>query len=709
MIGPAAGVLLAETRRRPGRLLLTGVAILVATVFAAGTLLLGETLRLYVASSAQETPSGAAVVIRPAPSDPLPAVDGVAATVGFADTTLPVGGAGATSGWEIASDPMGGPLTRLIEPPVAGRLAAAANEVVVGRATAERTGLAPGATLTIAPSTVVTVVGVVDVPLDGVNTLLAFPDVVQGLGAPVDQIDVAATPGTDPAVLAERVAAVVDDPGRVRTGAEQRVIEAESASASVAAVLVGVGVFAGLAMVAAAVVVASTFRIVLTQRRTQLALLRCVGARRGQVIGAVLAEAVVSGLVAGLLGVVVAVGGGFGVLGALAAFGVPDAPVLGVPWPALAGCVVVAVVATVLAALAPALAAARTPPVAALGAAGAGEAGSPRPGRRLALAGVLASAAAGMATLGAAIADEPGLIVVAASGMVTFAAIVAAGPVLVRALAATVGRLIAIVGGAPGRLATANATQVPRRTAATISVLALGVGLTSALLVALASTEADAQASIDRLFPTDIALSSPDPRTLAGRLATEPTVVVVSTDATAVYVDPAPGVDAAAARAAVDAAVTGQPDVTVQYAADARADVESVVVILRLIGLGLVGMTMLVAVVGVAVTLLLSVTERTRETGLLRAVGLSRSGVRAMVAWEAALSGVGAAVLGAVVGAVYGVLGSHVLGVGVGFTVGSVPTLAVLVVGVVAVAVLAAVAPAVRAGRVTPIRAMQDA
>jgi putative ABC transport system permease protein len=49
-------------------------------------------------------------------------------------------------------------------------------------------------------------------------------------------------------------------------------------------------------------------------------------------------------------------------------------------------------------------------------------------------------------------------------------------------------------------------------------------------------------------------------------------------------------------------------------------------------------MTALVAVVGVGVTLMLSVTERTRETGLLRAVGLSRTGVRAMVAWEAALS-----------------------------------------------------------------------
>jgi putative ABC transport system permease protein len=111
----------------------------------------------------------------------------------------------------------------------------------------------------------------------------------------------------------------------------------------------------------------------------------------------------------------------------------------------------------------------------------------------------------------------------------------------------------------------------------------------------------------------------------------------------------------------------------------------------------------------VAVTLMLSVTERTRETGLLRAVGLSRRGVRAVVAWEAALTGNGAALLGAVIGAAYGVLGVRVLGIGDGFAPAALPQLAGLVVGVVALAVLAAALPAARAGRVPPIRALQDA
>jgi putative ABC transport system permease protein len=128
-----------------------------------------------------------------------------------------------------------------------------------------------------------------------------------------------------------------------------------------------------------------------------------------------------------------------------------------------------------------------------------------------------------------------------------------------------------------------------------------------------------------------------------------------------------------------------------------------------MIGLGLVGMTRLVAVVGVGVTLMLSVTERIRETGLLRAVGLTRPGVRTMVALEAGLSGSGAAVLGVVIGAVYGELAVTALELDSGSAPVPVLQLVGLVVAVVVVAMLAAVVPAIRAGRVSPIRALQEA
>ena len=56
--------------------------------------------------------------------------------------------------------------------------------------------------------------------------------------------------------------------------------------------------------------------------------------------------------------------------------------------------------------------------------------------------------------------------------------------------------------------------------------------------------------------------------------------------------------------------------------------------------LGLVGLTVLIAVVGVGTTTALSVVERVRESGLLRAIGLSRTGLRTMLTVESGLYGV---------------------------------------------------------------------
>jgi putative ABC transport system permease protein len=732
VVASASAVLLAETRRKPGRVLLTGLAIIVATVFAAGTMLFSETLRDYLTEGDVVTPAGAAAVVHTAELDELygveaadelveqlTALDGVADAVGVWDASVSVDANGASTEWSVISDPMSGPLSRL-EVPVQGSLPAGPGEVAISEQTAERTGLAPGGTITIPDDyeeseRTFAVTGVVDVPADseGRNQMFTMPDDVASLGGWLGQIDVAAASGTDDAELVQRVGDVVGNPAAIVSGEEQRTLEGESAAESVTAVLVGVGVFAGLAVVAAVVVVASTFRIVLTQRRTQLALLRCVGARRGQLIRAVLAEAVVTGLVAGLVGVGVAMLAGYGLLAVMQWSGMTDVPDLVVSWPMLAGVLLVAVLATVVAALAPALAAARIPPVAALGTAASGEVGTPRTGGRLAFAGLLVAAAAGLAVLGTS-GGSPfvAMITIAVSGMSAFAAVIAAGPVLVRAIGASIGRLVEAVGRGPGRLARANAAQVPRRTAATISVLALGVGLTSALLVALATVQSGAEQQIAEQFPSEIVVSALEASTaeaFADQLSGDPQLVVRA-DGDAVLVDPAPGADVAAVRATVEEAAGASTDsLTVEFAGDARAELENQLAIASMIGLGLVGMTLLVAVVGVGVTLMLSVTERVQETGLLRAVGLSRPGVRAMVALEAGLSGTGAAVLGVVIGAVYGVLAVQALGLASGSVPLPVLQLVELVVAVVAVAMLAATVPAMRAGRVPPIRALRAA
>ena len=67
------------------------------------------------------------------------------------------------------------------------------------------------------------------------------------------------------------------------------------------------------------------------------------------------------------------------------------------------------------------------------------------------------------------------------------------------------------------------------------------------------------------------------------------------------------------------------------------------------------GLALMIALVGIANTLALSVFERTREIGLLRAVGMTRPQLRKSIRWEAAIVAVFGALLGVTVGTVLGV------------------------------------------------------
>ena len=132
----------------------------------------------------------------------------------------------------------------------------------------------------------------------------------------------------------------------------------------------------------------------------------------------------------------------------------------------------------------------------------------------------------------------------------------------------------------------------------------------------------------------------------------------------------------------------------------------------QLLGLiyGLLFLSVIIAVVGIIITLLLSVFERQREIGLLRAVGMTKSQVRTTVRWESVIT----SLIGAVVGIV--------LGVGLGWVIVyalrdqglssfSVPvgsTVSILIMSFV-IGVLAAVYPAWRATRVNLLAAITTA
>jgi putative ABC transport system permease protein len=157
-----------------------------------------------------------------------------------------------------------------------------------------------------------------------------------------------------------------------------------------------------------------------------------------------------------------------------------------------------------------------------------------------------------------------------------------------------------------------------------------------------------------------------------------------------------------------DLAGSAVPTAVVTGLASERAAIDSVLDVLLLIVTGLLGVAVVIALIGVGNTLALSVVERRQESGLLRALGLTRGQLRGLLAWEAVLVAGVAALLGVLLGGAYGLVGAaSVLG-DLGAIVLSVPWLQVgAIVGVATVAgLLASVLPARRAARTPPVAAI---
>ncbi|MBJ2121722.1 ABC transporter permease [Arthrobacter sp. MSA 4-2] len=153
------------------------------------------------------------------------------------------------------------------------------------------------------------------------------------------------------------------------------------------------------------------------------------------------------------------------------------------------------------------------------------------------------------------------------------------------------------------------------------------------------------------------------------------------------------------------AAVTGVPEYQVSGSAIERVAYNEIIDLLLLIVTALLAVAVLIALIGVANTLSLSVLERRRENSLLRALGLTKAQLRGMLAVEAVLIAGVAALLGTVLGIGYGVLGAQsalreLATVQLSLPVGQIA--AVLAVAVAA-GLLASVLPARRAARLSPV------
>lgn len=174
-----------------------------------------------------------------------------------------------------------------------------------------------------------------------------------------------------------------------------------------------------------------------------------------------------------------------------------------------------------------------------------------------------------------------------------------------------------------------------------------------------------------------------------------------------VYVKLADGVSIAEARPAIAAVTSQYPTADVldeqEYIADQSGQIDQ---LLNLIYV-LLALAVLIALMGIANTLALSIFERTRELGLLRAVGMTRRQLRATVRWESVIIALLGTVLGLAIGLFFGWAMVQALA-DEGFTAFVVPVGQLAVIAVIAAlaGVAAAILPARRAARMDVLGAI---
>ena len=828
------------------RLIGTALAVILGIGFLATTLVIGDTMRSGFDALFVQANAGTDLVVRNATTmgsdesavrgdtpadlvDDLTAVPGVAAAVAErigqvqieGSDGRPLGGGGPpimATNW-IADDVIN-PMA-LAE----GRTPQEPGEVVIDRASAEAGNLAVGDTTNVrAPDPLpVEIVGVAtfgDHDSMSATTYVAFSDqqAAELLTRPgqVSAILVRADQHADVAALKGTVVSALPDGLEVLTGeeltAEQRADLDRDFLGFVTTILV---VFAGIALVVASFSIHNTFSILVAQRARESALLRALGATRGQILGSVALQAVVIGAVASALGLGLGVvlAGGLKALLASAGFELMVSGVV-VTGGAVAVSLGVGTVVTVVASLGPAVKASRVAPLEALRSVAVDD--TARSKVRAGLGVALTGTGVALVMWGSQL-DSSTMSVTGLGAVATLVGAVVLGPVVARPAAAALGAPMAAVRGTSGSIARRNAMRNPKRTSSSAMALLVGVTVVTLFATLGASIKTSLGEIVDRSFGGDLVISgefgssglSPDvtagvaaldevdrtvaltdlsvlvsgdeERVLVADLAAlEPlvdlgvtegslrdmatgglalsdeaardagltvgeSVPVTYLDGTtapvtvgAVYTETdllgsmilsrsdweshapvrpvdwvvliglADGVSLEAGQAAVTAVTDahGAPEVQTrdQYLDTIASQIDQALVIVY----GLLGLAVLIALMGIANTLGLAVHERTRELGLLRAIGQDRRQTGATVRWESVIVAVLGAVGGLVLGTFLGWGLVRALHTTEGFGTFTVPvTQMVWIVALAAGAgVLAAVLPARRAARTDVLTAL---
>jgi len=573
--------------------------------------------------------------------------------------------------------------------------------------------------------------------------------------------------------------------------------------------------FAAVALLVGAFLIINTFSIIVAQRTHELALLRAIGASRAQMIGSVLLESLIVGVIASAIGYVFGVG--VGAAGGAGLARLISLQVAGIGLP-LAGLVVsfaIGVVVTMISALLPAVRAARVPPVAALREAAIVD----KPLTKITVVGgiVTALGATGLAYGLSGRARGSTVQAILLGVFVTFIGVALLTPLLSRPVVSVLGRLFSW--SLPGQLGRRNSARNPRRTAITAAAMMIGIAVMTAISTVFASLTASINKIVDTGLQADLVIAGQqtsavppaiDPAALdriralpevsllaadafdmalvngqqgfvlswddigAARVVTSMTTAsgsIQSLDAGTVLVDARtarnlkvqvgstvtiqlarlpertyrvagifgetqlgsgivvpwadaqagfrsrqptqafaklkPGASVVAVRDTVDEILKDSPEVTVQtrsdYVSQSTSIFDYVLVAVQL----LLVVALLIAVLGIVNTLVLSVLERTRELGLLRAIGMVRGQAMRMIVVEAVVISLFGALLGVGVGVGLGAAVVRALR-DQGFTNFALPwgLMAGYVIAGAIVGVVAAILPAVRAARLNVLSAI---
>lgn len=564
-------------------------------------------------------------------------------------------------------------------------------------------------------------------------------------------------------------------------------------------------VFALIALVVTGLVVVNTFAVVIAQRTRELALLRILGAKRKQIRSSVLIEALVIGILASILGVLLAVVLMFGLIQLLHVL-VPEMSyaTLALTPQGLAIPILVGVLMTVIAASLPARRAMKLAPLAALRPFDAASVKN-RAGKARIIFGILfLLAGASLLAYGAFKGD---LIIAFLGGLVSFPGILMLASLFVPSSVSGIGKAVAGKSTA-GKLAALNAVRNPGRTTATATALLIGVTLVSMIMVGGQTAKASLNNAVAAEFPVDMmvsfydrkisdseiksmlekigevegitagssftsayadvdmgtgemynseimsvdpegfaevaldpdivpadgeivyVLSNPENPTvkigdqtlkvkkteamLSGNIVTEQTFDKLEVEEANQYTGILLKVDSDVRASAVNdlvtkiSAITGVESSMINGGLVMKSMFSQIIDVLLMIVSALLAVAVLIALIGVANTLSLSILERTRENSLLRALGLKKKQLRGMLATEAVLIGGVAALLGLVLGVVYGLLGARSALASMGEMTYEIPWLQlalVLLISIVA-ALLASVTPGRRAAKLSPVEGL---